>query len=327
MDWLAAKEFCENYKPGGKLAVINTFTVHRRIRKYIRTHSMLKQCKGNGYWIGANDRDNEGNFFFTDNTTLTYDGWNTEKKKGTILKQPNNNVNRYKEGQDCVQIWRHPRRNPMWYLDDDYCPDLKSYICEWRFTTVLATTESPTTNAPTTKSVTTVLPTTESPTTNAPTTKSVTTVLPTTESPTTNAPTTKSVTTLLRTTESPTTNAPNTESVPQLPDTWTESNWHSSQAARCTGKLIVPNVTTNAIIVAMILTDENYNSGYWIGVSYSGSHFTDWAGQALMYTNWSTEPPPKTLNNTCVEIRKDGLWHIEKCSEKRRYICEEYLVT
>nr|XP_006819769.1 PREDICTED: uncharacterized protein LOC100376480 [Saccoglossus kowalevskii] len=116
-------------------------------------------------------------------------------------------------------------------------------------------------------------------------------------------------TTTTTTDEPDTTTTTTDEPVPQLPDTWTKRNWHSAQSSRCTVNLIVPDAITNAIIVAMISTDENYNGGYWIGVYYSGSGFTAWNGQPLMYTNWFTEPSNTQQNNKCVEIRYGSFCH------------------
>ena len=87
-------------------------------------------------------------------------------------------------------------------------------------TTVVPTTQAPTTAAPTEKA-TTAVPTTQAPTTVAPTEKA-TTVVPTTVAPTTVAPTEKA-TTVVPTTQTPTTIAPSETGTTTKPETSKET--------------------------------------------------------------------------------------------------------
>lgn len=120
--WSEARDSCTSFGAGGRLLVINSKEAHKAVRRLINSNKKLKNPKGKGYWIGANDVDNEGKFTFTDGTELTYqDGW---------YKAPNNNVAKSSSGQDCVRLWEKPNNKPKWQFDDAVCTDKSSYICE-----------------------------------------------------------------------------------------------------------------------------------------------------------------------------------------------------
>lgn len=139
--WSQAREHCANYTIGGQLAVINSKAVHRLFKRYIKSEPTLKTPKG--YWIGANDIENEGFFVFTDGSELTYqNGWHQQVVGGKSISQPNNNNAKSPDGQDCVQLWKHPRSKPKWNFDDSYCFRRLAYICEYSPVEIQQTTTS-----------------------------------------------------------------------------------------------------------------------------------------------------------------------------------------
>ncbi|XP_077865387.1 C-type lectin mosGCTL-1-like [Saccoglossus kowalevskii] len=108
------------------MAVVNDVEVHRKIRKHINSQTdTLRECMGNGYWIGATDSVNEGQFVFTNGEQLPtdYEKW--------YSGQPGNSVKRDVAGQDCVQLWQYKAPKYTWNLDDDYCWRRKSYVCQY----------------------------------------------------------------------------------------------------------------------------------------------------------------------------------------------------
>ncbi|XP_077865051.1 uncharacterized protein LOC144350857 [Saccoglossus kowalevskii] len=119
VDWSTAKTNCET--DGGRLATLNTESIYNAVKKDIRVNGFDDEVR-KGFWIGLNDRDNEGDFVWLDGSTLV---------EGDFAKwangQPNNNskldnVN----GQDCVQLWK--KKKFQW--DDEYCFRSKGYVCE-----------------------------------------------------------------------------------------------------------------------------------------------------------------------------------------------------
>nr|XP_002731056.1 PREDICTED: uncharacterized protein LOC100367044 [Saccoglossus kowalevskii] len=129
-EWSVARDICA--EDGGQLLVIDSLILHKKIRQYINLHPGIQSPKGKGYWTGANDIEEEGKFQLNECTPFTYDdGWHSEKRGNRIVKQPSNTVKQDTDGQDCVQIWKRPTKNPAWRFDDDYCWKPKSFICEY----------------------------------------------------------------------------------------------------------------------------------------------------------------------------------------------------
>nr|XP_006816089.1 PREDICTED: uncharacterized protein LOC100367463 [Saccoglossus kowalevskii] len=87
LKWAEAKTKCE--MDGGRLATLNTHDIYTTVRQYMLTNALDEEVK-KGFWIGLNDRDSEGNFVWSDGSTL----------------EPNNNHQKDQiNGQDCVQLW------------------------------------------------------------------------------------------------------------------------------------------------------------------------------------------------------------------------------
>ncbi|XP_077867226.1 sushi, nidogen and EGF-like domain-containing protein 1 [Saccoglossus kowalevskii] len=124
--WAKAKTKCE--MDGGRLATLNTHHIYKTVRQYILTNALDEEVN-KGFWIGLNDRDSEGNFVWSDGSTLEpgdFSRWAADQPNDNHQGDPIN-------GQDCVQLWAE--RALKW--DDDYCGDnpegekrKKGYICE-----------------------------------------------------------------------------------------------------------------------------------------------------------------------------------------------------
>ncbi|XP_002731029.1 salivary C-type lectin 2-like [Saccoglossus kowalevskii] len=132
--WTVAVDDC--FADGGQLATVNYLGLHKRIRRYINSQPNIVNPLGDGYWINGNDRMAEGYHVLLDGAPLTYtEGWHSEEVGGVNITQPNNNVARDCHGQDCLQLWQRPKnvpgKLPSWNLDDEYCFELKSYLCEY----------------------------------------------------------------------------------------------------------------------------------------------------------------------------------------------------
>ncbi|XP_070557330.1 lectin BRA-3-like [Ptychodera flava] len=77
-----------------------------------------------GFFIGLNDTVTENTFVWT-NGNVICDGDFTNWAPG----EPNNNMNKDPDGQDCVQLWYRFGHDGLW--DDEYCNfRTKGYICE-----------------------------------------------------------------------------------------------------------------------------------------------------------------------------------------------------
>ncbi|QTQ07931.1 carboxypeptidase regulatory-like domain-containing protein [Macrococcoides canis] len=125
-------------------------------------------------------------------------------------------------------------------------------------TTETVTTEAPTTEEVTTESVTTEAPTTEEVTTESVTTEAPTTEKATTETVTTEAPTTEEVTTETVTTEAPTTEKATTETVTtEAPTTEKVTTETVTTEAPTTEKVTTESVTTEAPTTEAPTTEEN----------------------------------------------------------------------
>ncbi|XP_006813627.1 uncharacterized protein LOC100367108 [Saccoglossus kowalevskii] len=127
MSWDEAADAC-----GCKLAVVNDRSLFNKLRRFINQvmlDNRLQKPKNKGYWIGASDKAEELSFeFYCDSSTssgitlpLEYPPWYED--------QPNNHM-RDGIGQNCVQMWNRDGNNAF-KLDDDWCADEKSFICQF----------------------------------------------------------------------------------------------------------------------------------------------------------------------------------------------------
>ncbi|XP_070574107.1 perlucin-like protein [Ptychodera flava] len=117
--WKDAKASCES--KGGELAKITDRETDEMIKNYIQETGIIDEIK-TGLWIGLTDWRTEDTFKWGDGEKLldcgSYSNWSPG--------EPNNNVKKNEDGQDCVQLWK--RRNLMW--DDEYCEyRKKGYVC------------------------------------------------------------------------------------------------------------------------------------------------------------------------------------------------------
>lgn len=69
------------------------------------------------FWIGRNDKEQEGTFVTVDGRTVGYSNW--------IPNRPNNVNN-----QDCAAMEKIPGDNGKW--NDRACDRVFAYICEFR---------------------------------------------------------------------------------------------------------------------------------------------------------------------------------------------------
>ena len=82
----------------------------------IQSNSHLKTLVSgstSGFWIGASDIRNEGNFTWSDNSTFDFRNW------------PSTQPDSHGGNQDCVRL--HPTEDFSW--DDDNCENKQRYIC------------------------------------------------------------------------------------------------------------------------------------------------------------------------------------------------------
>lgn len=121
MTWVLANSSCVD--GGGRLAMLKTRSIDRLVINYIRQND-LESHVNTGFWIGLNDRDNEGDYVWSDDEAVSYTNW--------ADGEPDDNDKRDTNGQDCVQLWKSD--DLKW--DDDYCGDgpfgrKKGFICEY----------------------------------------------------------------------------------------------------------------------------------------------------------------------------------------------------
>ncbi|XP_070552283.1 low affinity immunoglobulin epsilon Fc receptor-like [Ptychodera flava] len=77
-----------------------------------------------GFFIGLGDAKREDKFVWSNGTPICRRGFTN-----WAPREPNNNTNRDKKGQDCVQLWYRFGHNGKW--DDEYCNVRpKGFICE-----------------------------------------------------------------------------------------------------------------------------------------------------------------------------------------------------
>ena len=104
-------------KPGQPiphLASVHSPQEHIFLATFLQTFmSQHNFNKSTTFWLGLNDRNREGNYSWTDNSTINYLGW--------AQGQPNN----WRNGQDCVEM-----RMDLGYLwNDASCARTMPYVC------------------------------------------------------------------------------------------------------------------------------------------------------------------------------------------------------
>ncbi|XP_070543934.1 low affinity immunoglobulin epsilon Fc receptor-like [Ptychodera flava] len=78
-----------------------------------------------GFWIGLDDRFEEGEYIWSDGSPLCPPCCYTNWARG----EPNDNKKKDPLGQDCVQLWFRGSHNGKW--DDEYCNYRpKGIVCE-----------------------------------------------------------------------------------------------------------------------------------------------------------------------------------------------------
>ncbi|XP_078594587.1 uncharacterized protein LOC144872390 isoform X2 [Branchiostoma floridae x Branchiostoma japonicum] len=127
INYSGAEELCEGL--GGKLAVVKDAATQEFLADYIRENGECCKLHQMGYWIGLKDHNDNGNFIWSDGTTLTgYNNW-----------QPGEPSNHF-WSENCVHMY--PRFDLKW--NDQTCTTRMGCICEIA-STVQETTPSPTT--------------------------------------------------------------------------------------------------------------------------------------------------------------------------------------
>ena len=104
--WVTARNFCEDQ--GAKLASIEKEEEANLVFSTISTFEIDR------WWIGLNDRDEEGVFAWQDGNPLVYEAWNEG--------EPNN----FNSNEDCVEVLLS---NGLW--NDARCRDEKPFICSF----------------------------------------------------------------------------------------------------------------------------------------------------------------------------------------------------
>ncbi|OXA61797.1 Protocadherin Fat 1 [Folsomia candida] len=99
-NWPAAEESCQ--MKGGHLATIEDDDVGHKFQKIITESALFHPRRA--YWIGANDRESEGNFQWTSGLPFSYKNWFVgwaQRRHEISNAQPNDDG---WSGQDCVEI-------------------------------------------------------------------------------------------------------------------------------------------------------------------------------------------------------------------------------
>ncbi|CAH1255133.1 CSMD3 [Branchiostoma lanceolatum] len=108
-----AEELCNSF--GGKLAVIKDADTQEFLDDYIRENRDCCDWYQNGYWIGLKDHDDNGNYIWSDGSTLSgYNNWQPG--------EPSNHL----WSENCVHMYA--RFNLKW--NDQRCSIRMGCICE-----------------------------------------------------------------------------------------------------------------------------------------------------------------------------------------------------
>ncbi|XP_006823484.1 uncharacterized protein LOC100366837 [Saccoglossus kowalevskii] len=121
VNFAKAKTICQSR--GGRLAKLDTQPVFKEVRQFMFANNYEDEVF-TGFWFGLDDIDSEGEYVWCDGTSLDEQLF-TKWGNG----QPNNNVQKNPDGQDCAQLWAHH----LLTWDDEYCGDKKGYICEYDY--------------------------------------------------------------------------------------------------------------------------------------------------------------------------------------------------
>ncbi|XP_070532391.1 perlucin-like protein [Ptychodera flava] len=113
---------------GGSLANLVDAQIDSMVRAFIAGNGLDgPPCINKptwGFFIGLTDADSEGTYVWNNGIEICGNGF-TNWAPG----EPNNNTNKDKDGQDCVQLWYRRGYDGLW--DDEYCNFRpKGFICE-----------------------------------------------------------------------------------------------------------------------------------------------------------------------------------------------------
>ncbi|XP_051784485.1 C-type lectin domain family 4 member E-like [Erpetoichthys calabaricus] len=113
MDWNSSRDNCTGM--GAQLVIMNSV----KEQKFLQGASYISTTEG--FWIGLNDIENEGQWRWVDNSTLSSSltAW-TIRNDGT--QEPDNWTGKDKSGEDCVRL------SLTWF--DASCKEQFYRICE-----------------------------------------------------------------------------------------------------------------------------------------------------------------------------------------------------
>nr|XP_006822635.1 PREDICTED: uncharacterized protein LOC102810401 [Saccoglossus kowalevskii] len=131
LTWHDADTQCNDlFAPRGfvaGLANLESNSVRNSVRNFIKNVPGLSDPKGKGYWIGCHDEENEGIFVWLN-------GEKVNVPDSAWYSYPNNkytgNCDAKDGDQDCCQLWKRPKKDPTFKMDDVCCTDKKAFICE-----------------------------------------------------------------------------------------------------------------------------------------------------------------------------------------------------
>uniref|UniRef100_A0A665VKE5 Si:ch73-86n18.1 n=1 Tax=Echeneis naucrates TaxID=173247 RepID=A0A665VKE5_ECHNA len=112
-NWHDSENKCK--ENGGHLAILTTREQHEAVEKESRRLGVFYKF----FWIGLTDSENEGQWKWVDNSTLTNPFWNR------INSEPDNNLSGAPEGEDCAVIDSHSQ---TW--SDTSCDFLYPRVCQ-----------------------------------------------------------------------------------------------------------------------------------------------------------------------------------------------------
>ncbi|CAG7720057.1 unnamed protein product [Allacma fusca] len=121
--WVTAEEECQNR--GGHLTTVRDELAEDKIQKIIFESALFHPSRA--YWIGANDRESEGNFQWTSGLPFLYTNWFpglVHKGNEIVNAQPNDDGF---SGQDCVEL----RQRFSSYTTHEKNVDLSNFNAKW----------------------------------------------------------------------------------------------------------------------------------------------------------------------------------------------------